>query len=76
MKKINFDFPVFLSPYKKVSYVEKFNNDINSRLEFDVSEKFYDFVYSNRDDDKTTMQEIKESFEKLRTEIEKIESRN
>ncbi|MES2132573.1 MAG: hypothetical protein V4506_09490 [Bacteroidota bacterium] len=67
---LNLQYPKMLSPYISVE-------DVNNKAELQLvlNEKLYDWVYKNRYDDKTTLDEIKDTYQKFTDEY-KIEELN
>lgn len=57
---LNFLYPKMLSPYISVE-----DGNGKTELQLVLNDKLYDWVYKNRYDDKTTLEEIKECYQKF-----------
>lgn len=67
---LNLQYPKMLSPFVSVRDEEN-----NLKLQIALNDKLYDWVYKNRYDGKTTLEEIKETYQKFTDEY-KIEELN
>ena len=64
---IDIEPPFFLSPFKIINKENNFRLD--GELEINTPEKFYNLVYENRFDESTTLDEIKDCYKGLISDL-------